>query len=115
MIDTQYVPSEGRRPMANVVKKHSISFELAQKMVDKAVAKARELGVSENVAILDDGGNLKAFSRMDGAPIPTIEMAQNNAYTALLGVSTQDFFKFIQDDPALVAGVPTSARIAAAR
>jgi hypothetical protein len=33
-------------------KKHSISSELAQKMVDKAVAKARELGVSENVAIL---------------------------------------------------------------
>jgi uncharacterized protein GlcG (DUF336 family) len=60
------------------------------------VAKARELGVAENVAILDDGGNLKAFSRMDGAPIPTIEMAQNKAYTALLGVSTQDFFNFIQ-------------------
>src|ERR1700727_1278338 len=53
--------------MANVVKKYSISFELAQKMVDAAVAKARELGVSENVAILDDGGNLKAFGRMDGA------------------------------------------------
>jgi uncharacterized protein GlcG (DUF336 family) len=47
--------------MANVVKKYSISYELAQKMVDAAVVKARELGVSENVAILDDGGNLKAF------------------------------------------------------
>src|ERR1700728_4855700 len=74
--------------MANVVKKYSISYELAQKMVDAAVAKARELGVSENVAILDDGGNLKAFGRMDGAPIPTTEMAQNKAYTALFGVST---------------------------
>jgi uncharacterized protein GlcG (DUF336 family) len=70
--------------MADVVKKYSISHELAQKMVNAAVAKARELGVAENVAILDDGGNLKAFIRMDGAPIPTIEMAQNNAYTALL-------------------------------
>src|SRR2546429_4880879 len=70
--------------MANVVKKQSISSELAQKMMNAAVAKARELGVSENVTILDDGGNLKAFSRMDGAPIPTIEMAQNKAYTALL-------------------------------
>ena len=99
--------------MANVVKKHSISFELAQKMVDEAVAKARELGVSENVAILDDGGNLKAFGRMDGAPIPTIEMAQNKAYTALLGVSTQDFFNFIQSDPSLLAGIPTLARMAA--
>jgi heme-degrading protein len=71
--------------MAVVVKKQSISSELAQKMVAAAVAKARELGVSENVAILDDGGNLKAFSRMDGASVPTIEIAQKKAYTALFG------------------------------
>jgi uncharacterized protein GlcG (DUF336 family) len=99
--------------MANVVKKYSISSELAQNMVTAAVAKARELGVTENVAILDDGGNLKAFSRMDGTPIPTIEIAQNKAYTALFGVSTQDFFNFIQGDPSLLAGIPTLARVAA--
>src|SRR6185312_11402138 len=99
--------------MADLMKKHSISAELAQKMVNAAVAKARELGVSENVTILDDGGNLKAFSRMDGAPILCIEMAQNKAYTALIGVSTQDFFDFIQGDPSLLAGIPTLARVAA--
>ena len=99
--------------MANVVKKHSISSELTQKTVDAAVAKAKGLGVSENVAILDDGGNLKAFSRMDGAPVPTIEMAQNKAYTALFGISTQEFFNFIQSDPSLLAGIPTLARMAA--
>ena len=99
--------------MASVVKKHSISFELAQKMVAAAMAKAIELGVTENVAILDDGGNLKAFGRMDGTPIPTIEIAQNKAYTALFGVSTQDFFNFIQGDPSLLAGIPALARVAA--
>jgi uncharacterized protein GlcG (DUF336 family) len=99
--------------MANVVKRHSISSELALQMVDQAMAKARELGVTENVAILDDGGNLKAFSRMDGSPILCIEMAQNKAYTALFGVSTQDFFNFIQADPSLLAGIPTLARVAA--
>jgi uncharacterized protein GlcG (DUF336 family) len=99
--------------MANVVKKHSISSELAQKMVAEAVAKARKIGVTENVAILDDGGNLKAFSRMDGAPILSIEIAQNKAYTALFGVSTQDFFNFIQGDPSLLAGIPTLGRVAA--
>ena len=93
--------------MTNVIEKHSISSELAQKMVNAAVRKAKELGVSENVVILDDGGNLKAFSRMDGAPILCIEMAQNKAYTALLGVSTQDFFDFIQRDPSLLAGIHT--------
>ena len=99
--------------MANVVTKHSISSELAQKMVDEAMVKARQLGVAENVAILDDGGNLKAFGRMDGAPILCIEMAQNKAYTALFGVSTQDFFNFIKGDPSLLAGIPTLSRVAA--
>jgi uncharacterized protein GlcG (DUF336 family) len=82
-------------------------------MVDKAVAKARELGVSENVAILDDGGNLKAFSRMDGAAILCIEIAQNKAYTALFGIPTHDLFNFIQSDPSLLAGMPTLPRMAA--
>jgi uncharacterized protein GlcG (DUF336 family) len=99
--------------MMNVIKKHSISYELAQKMVNAAVAKAQELGVAENVTLLDEGGNLKAFSRMDGAPVPTIEIAQNKAYTALFGVSTQDFFDSIEGDPSLLAGIPTLARVAA--
>jgi uncharacterized protein GlcG (DUF336 family) len=99
--------------MANVVKKISVSYELARKMVDAAVEKARELGVSENVAIVDDGGNIKAFGRMDRAPILSTEIAQNKAYTALFGVSTQDFFNFIQGDPSLLAGIPTLARVAA--
>jgi uncharacterized protein GlcG (DUF336 family) len=82
-------------------------------MVTAALAKARELGVTENVAILDEGGNLKAFGRMDGASVPTIEIAQRKAYTALFGVSTQDFFNFIQSDPSLLAGIPTLPRTAA--
>src|SRR5882757_846361 len=92
-VDQRPIPnpsSNGKCAMPNLVKKHSISSDLAQKMVDAAVAKARDLGVCENVAILDDGGNLKAFSRMDGAPILCIEMAHNKAYTGLFGVSTQE-------------------------
>ena len=42
-----------------------------------------------------------------------IEIAQNKAYTALFGVSTQDFFNFIQGDPSLLAGMPTLSRMAA--
>jgi hypothetical protein len=43
----------------------------------RPLAKANAIEVPVNVAILDDGGNLKAFSRMDGAPILSIEIAQN--------------------------------------
>jgi uncharacterized protein GlcG (DUF336 family) len=95
--------------MTKVVKKHSISSELAQEMVNAAVEKARELGVTEKVAILDDGGNLKAFSRMDGASIPTIEIAQNKAYTALFGVSTQDFFNWLRILELLHDSIPTGS------
>ena len=99
--------------MSDVIEKNSISSELAQRMVDAAIVKARAIGVPENVAVLDDGGNLKAFARMDGAPILAIEISQRKAYTALFGFSTQDFFKYIQTDPSLLAGVPQLGRVAA--
>jgi uncharacterized protein GlcG (DUF336 family) len=66
---------------------------------------------TENIAILDDGGNLKALAGWMG-PLPSIEIAQNKAYTALFGVPTH-FFNFIQGDPSLLAGIPTLARVAA--
>ena len=94
-------------------KKHSISSELAQKMVNAAVAKARELGVTENVAILDDGGNLKAFSRMDGGSIPTIEIAQKKAIQSPVRGFHAGLVQLYQGDPSLLAGHPTLARVAA--
>jgi uncharacterized protein GlcG (DUF336 family) len=39
-------------------------------------------------------------------------MAQNKAYTALMGISTQEFFTFIKSDPSLLAGIPTLGRMA---
>src|ERR1700738_291589 len=99
--------------MSNVIEKNSISSELAERMVEAVLVKARAIGVPENVAVLDDGGNLKAFARMDGAPILSIEISQHKAYTALFGFPTQVFFKFIQTDPSLLAGVPQLGRVAA--
>ena len=99
--------------MSNVIQKNSVSAELAQKMVEAAVAKAIAIGVPDNVAVLDDGGNLKAFARMDGAPLLSIEIAQHKAYTALFGFATQDFFNFIRTDPSLLAGIPQLERVAA--
>ena len=55
--------------MAHVVKKHSISSELAQKMVDAAMAKARELGIDpERIGMIGDsaGGHLSALVALAG-------------------------------------------------
>ncbi len=97
--------------MADTFTKQSITASMAQKMVAAAVAKAEELGVGQVVAVLDESGLLKAFCRMEGTPLVSIEASQNKAYTALLGMPSQDFFDSIKDDPALVAGVPHLPRI----
>jgi uncharacterized protein GlcG (DUF336 family) len=97
-------------PMANVVKKHSISSELAQTTVDEALAKAREIGVNENVAILDDGGNLKAFRRMDGAPILSFEIAQNKTRMQLCSASPRRTFSTLsRATRRFLARIPTLA------
>ncbi|MDX6656813.1 MAG: hypothetical protein QOH62_1606 [Solirubrobacteraceae bacterium] len=47
-----------------------------------AQAKAVEIGVPMNIAVVDEGGNLVAFARMDDAWLGSIDIAQNKAYTA---------------------------------
>ena len=91
--------------------KRSVTADLAAQMVAAAVAKAKAIGVPQVVAVLDESGLLKAFCRMDGTPLISIEVAQNKAYTALLGAPSQDFFNRIKDNPALLAGVPHIPRI----
>ncbi len=97
--------------MADTFIKQSITSGMAQKMVAAAVAKAEELGVAQVVAVLDESGLLKAFCRMDGTPLVSIEVSQNKAYTALFGMPSHEFFDFIKNDPALLAGVPHIPRI----
>ena len=97
--------------MEKTYNKRSITADLAAKMVDAAIVKAKALGVPQVVAILDESGLLKAFCRMDGTPLISIEVAQNKAYTALLGAPSQEFFNRIKDNPALLAGAPHIPRI----
>ena len=54
----------------------------ADKALSAALAKCTEMGVRMNVAIVDAGGNLKAFHRMDGAWLGSIDIACKKARTA---------------------------------
>jgi uncharacterized protein GlcG (DUF336 family) len=89
--------------------KQSISEELAQKLIDAATKKAREIGQPMSIAILDEGGGLKAFKRMDGASLLSVEISQIKAYTAAgnkTGSPTHELYNNIKDNPALVIGLP---------
>ena len=96
--------------MAKTYAKSTISYESAAKMVAAAVAKAAQLGCKQNVAVVDDGGNLKAFGRMDGAALLGVEGCQRKAFTALFGVGTQDLYNAIKEDQSLVVGLSHFSR-----
>ena len=59
-----------------------LTHEGALKMLTAAVAKAMEMGVPQNINIVDEGGNLLAFVRMDGAKLLSRETSLSKAITA---------------------------------
>jgi uncharacterized protein GlcG (DUF336 family) len=68
-----------------------MTMDKAQLVLQAAVTKAQEIGQPMNVAVVDDGANLKAFTRMDGAWLGSIDIAINKAFTAkAFDISTQD-------------------------
>jgi len=91
--------------MSEVFEKQSISSELAHRVMAAAEAKATEMGVPMGIAICDEAGVLKAFSRMDGAALFAVQIAQDKAYTAVgFGMPSGGWHDFIKDDPPLAAG-----------
>jgi glc operon protein GlcG len=59
-----------------------LTHEGALKALAGAIAKAEELSVAQNITIVDDGGNLLAFVRMDGAKLLSRETSMSKAVTA---------------------------------
>ena len=66
----------------------------ADTVIKGALAKAKEQGVPMNIAVVDAGGNLKAFTRMDGAFLGSIDISIGKARlfnmpTSALGAASQ--------------------------
>jgi uncharacterized protein GlcG (DUF336 family) len=59
-----------------------ITLQQARAAVEAALKKAEALGTKMNIAVVDAGANLKAFVRMDGAWLGSIDIAQRKARTA---------------------------------
>ena len=60
----------------------SITLEEAQGIISAAQQKAQEIGQPMNIAVLDNGRNLKAFARMEDAWLGSIDISINKAFTA---------------------------------
>jgi len=59
-----------------------ISLDRAQAVIHAAVAEAKKRDWKMNVAVVDSGGNLVAFQRMDGAMLASIQIAEHKARAA---------------------------------
>lgn len=67
---------------AQALATHDISLDQAHAVLAAAVAKANQTQTKMDIAIVDAGGNLKAFVRMDGAWLGSIDIAIKKARTA---------------------------------
>jgi uncharacterized protein GlcG (DUF336 family) len=92
--------------VSDVISKPSVGAQLAAKAIDAAVAKAGELGVAVTAAVVDESGILKAFTRQDGAPLASVELAQAKARMAAgLGYPTTALRGMAKDDAAFAPSV----------
>jgi uncharacterized protein GlcG (DUF336 family) len=68
-----------------------LTLDKANKIIENAINKARELGLSPlTVVVLDDAGHLKALQREDGASMIRQQIATAKAWGAVnMGVSSR--------------------------
>jgi uncharacterized protein GlcG (DUF336 family) len=92
-----------------------IGWEAAATAARAAVAHAESLGVAVNVAVVDASGTLAAFLRMPGAPLHSVDIAIDKAYTAVsFGLPTHQWDAALQNhSQAVRAGIVLRPRFVA--
>ncbi|WP_374705323.1 GlcG/HbpS family heme-binding protein [Paenibacillus radicis (ex Gao et al. 2016)] len=60
-----------------------LTLEAAKHLAEAAEHKARQMGLRISVSVVDDGGNLLVFHRMERARIAGIEISKNKAWTSV--------------------------------
>ncbi len=68
-----------------------ITLKEAKSIIEAAEKKAAEIGQPMNIAVADEGGNLIAHVRMDGAWLGSIDISIKKAYTSrAFDIATKD-------------------------
>jgi uncharacterized protein GlcG (DUF336 family) len=91
----------------------TLSAEASQRIIDAAVAEARQSHVPVTVVAVDESGVMKGMRRMDGAPLLSVQTAINKAYAAAaIGMPPDEFYAAIESDTAAVAEFATRPGLA---
>lgn|SRR5487761_161057 len=84
----------------------------AHKVIEKAHAKAKQLGIKVTVAIVDEGGHLIALSRMDGAMALSPQLAEAKAVGAAMFLRDGEALaKMAQDRPGFFSAADRLVRV----
>jgi uncharacterized protein GlcG (DUF336 family) len=80
----------------------TVTLDVAKRLVTAAEEKATEVDVPMCIAVADEGANLVAFHRMDGALLGSIDIARNKAYTSVaLKLETETVWEVSQPGESL--------------
>lgn len=100
--------SDAMRKPSLVRTKPVVTREAAEELVRRAMAHAAKIGKAVSVAVVDDGGFLMAFGRMDAANPASAQIAIDKAYTAAVShVATHKWQEIMKQDEPLRIGAPT--------
>lgn len=91
----------------------TVGWEAASAAVRAAVAHAQSVGASVNAAVVDRAGQLVSFLRMPGAPLHSVDIAIDKAYTAAsFGLPTGDWVAALSShSDAVRQGLPLRPRM----
>jgi len=89
----------------------SLTLAQANLIITAALAKSREAGYKPmGIAVLDEGGALKAFAREDGASMFRFEVAQGKAWGAVgMGVASRTLAQRAKDAPNFFVALAATA------
>ena len=74
-----------------------VTLNDARRVIAAAEKQAQEIGQPMNIAVVDEGGNLVAHVRMDGAWIGSIDISINKAFTSrAFDIATKDLAAYSQ-------------------
>ncbi len=90
----------------------TLTLAQANHILSAALAKSREAGYKPmGVVVLDEGGNLKAFAREDGASMFRFEVAQGKAWGAIgMGSSSRVLAQRAKDNPNFFVALAATAQ-----
>ncbi|WP_421842223.1 GlcG/HbpS family heme-binding protein [Marinobacter algicola] len=89
-----------------------LAWQAAQEAAAAALHQAQALGARMAVSVVDRAGTPMAFLRIDGAPLHSIGIAEDKAYTAAsFGLSTAVWDNVLGDNANLKAGLSARPRL----